>query len=81
VSEMNGKVVDIQGDNAGEDVKIITWHKHREPKRNQLWYMDNEGFLRSALNHMSFRNQGKLSSHTLTQYIDGFNQPFTDIFE
>lgn len=50
VSEMNGKVLDVKGGagNAGDD--IITWSKHANRSKNQLWYSDAQGFIRSAIN-------------------------------
>jgi hypothetical protein len=50
---MNRKVVDIQGANAAEHTKIIMYTPHGTSK-NQLWYVDQQGIIRSALNDMVF---------------------------
>jgi len=56
---MNGKALDISGGNAGAGTKIIMWDKHQQNAKNQLWYTDPQGFIRSTLNDMSFTNGGK----------------------
>jgi hypothetical protein len=58
VSEMNGKVLDIEGGHADPGAKILMWEKHSPPKKNQLWYLDVQGYIRSALNDFSFTNTG-----------------------
>jgi len=63
VSEMNDKVLDIKGANADSGAKVITWGRHGDGQKNQLWYLGHEGCIRSALNHMTFENSedgGKL---------------------
>jgi len=59
VSEMHGKVVDIEGQNASPGARIIMYAKHHSPAKNQLWYQDEQGFIRSSLNDMVFSNQGQ----------------------
>jgi hypothetical protein len=56
VSELNGKVVDIEGAKVDPGQKIHMWEKHPQPARNQLWYQDSQGHIRSALNDMAFTN-------------------------
>jgi len=53
VSEMNGKVLDIKGGvgNPGDDV--VTWSKNAQKTKNQLWYSDHHGYIRSALNNFA----------------------------
>jgi hypothetical protein len=55
---MNGKVIDIEGGNASPDARVIMWGKHGTPKKNQLWYTDQQGCIRSALNDFVFNNRG-----------------------
>lgn len=58
ISEMNEKVVDIQGQNVNAGAHVITYHRQPEQK-NQLWFINAEGFIVSALNGMSFGSEGK----------------------
>lgn len=50
VSELNGKVLDVKGGvgNPGDD--IVIWSKNAAVSKNQQWYSDPQGFIRSALN-------------------------------
>jgi hypothetical protein len=59
---MNGKVVDIEAGNSNPDARVIMWGKHGTPKKNQLWYQDPQGFIRSALNDFTFTAHGHGSS-------------------
>jgi len=63
VSGMNGKVVDIEGENSSPGARVLMWGKYHTPKKNQLWYADQQGFIRSALNDMVFSSHG--SGHGL----------------
>jgi hypothetical protein len=56
VSEMNGKVLDIQAEKKEAGAKVIMYTKHSKPKKNQMWYLDNQGFIKSSLNDMVFFN-------------------------
>jgi len=38
---------------------VIVWPRKSPPAKNQLWYQDQQGFIRSALNDMTFHNHGK----------------------
>ena len=53
MSRMNRKVVDIEGANPSENTKVIMYDPHGT-ERNQLWYFDEQGIIRSALNDMVF---------------------------
>jgi len=55
---MNGKALDIEGKNASAGARVIMWPKHGAPAKNQLWYQDEQGCIRSSLNDMVFSNQG-----------------------
>jgi len=59
VSEMNGRVVDIKGGSAGAGTNVIVYKKKSPPARNQPWYADPSGHIRSALNDMTFHSTGK----------------------
>jgi hypothetical protein len=50
VSDMNGLVLDVKHNNANPGAEVIMWNKKSPPARNQLWYADQQGFIRSALN-------------------------------
>jgi len=54
VSELNGKVLDVAKGDTAEGAKVITWDKHEPATPNQLWYTDQQGYIRSTLNHMTF---------------------------
>jgi hypothetical protein len=56
---MDGKVVDIQGKNTSAGAHLNAYNKNNPPTSNQLWYLDEQGFVKSALNNMTFSNQGK----------------------
>jgi len=56
VSDMNGKVLDVSGGNANEGTKVVMWDKHTPAAPNQLWIIDQTGYIRSALNQMTFCN-------------------------
>ena len=49
-SEMHGKVLDVRGANKDPGAHVIVYSKHSPPTKNQLWYTDQQGFMRSALN-------------------------------
>jgi len=70
VSEMNGKVLDVSGGNASEGAKVVTWDKHVPVAPNQLWYTDSLGYIRSAMNHMTFNN-GKAGEDLRMQQASG----------
>lgn len=59
VSEMHGKVLDISGAKTEPGVQLIMWDKHNPPAKNQLWYLDHQGCIRSALNDLGFGNEEK----------------------
>lgn len=53
-SKMHGKVIDIAKGSKDAGAKICMWDKHSPPTKNQLWYIDAQGCIRSALNDMQF---------------------------
>jgi len=56
VSEMNGRVLDVAGSKKDAGAKVVVYDKHTPNAPNQLWYTDQYGYIRSALNDMSFTN-------------------------
>jgi len=50
VSDLNGLVLDVKGNNANPGADVVMWHKKQPAARNQLWYADQSGIIRSALN-------------------------------
>jgi hypothetical protein len=65
-SELSGKVLDIERANANPDAKVIVYKKKSPPGRNQLWYTDQQGVLRSALNDFALQASG--SGHQLKMH-------------
>lgn len=49
-SAMNGKVLDVAGGNEGAGSKVIVYERKFPPSRNQLWFLDEMGVIRSAIN-------------------------------
>jgi len=56
VAELNGKVIDVEAGKAEAGARLLMWDKHSPPKKNQLWYTDSHGYIRSCLNDMAFTN-------------------------
>jgi len=50
VSELNGKVMDIRGGSSAPKTEVIMWQRKYDRSPNQLWYMDEMGYLKSMLN-------------------------------
>jgi len=68
VSELNHKVIDIKGEHTGVGAHVIMYQKkHCHDARNQLWYLDPAGFIRSALNDMTFHSNG--TGHHITMQL------------
>jgi len=55
-SEMHGKVVDIDKGQKDGGARILMWDKHSPPAKNQLWYTDDQGCIKSSLNDLIFCN-------------------------
>lgn len=51
---MNGKVIDIKGASKDAGAQVIMWSKGSKESKNQKWYFDQQGFIRSALTDMVF---------------------------
>jgi len=50
VSEMNGKVLDINKGQARPGADVVMFHRKMDRSPNQLWYLDHTGIIRSMLN-------------------------------
>ena len=50
MSEMHGKVLDVRGANKDPGANVIVFAKHSPASKNQLWYLDQQAFIRSAIN-------------------------------
>ena len=61
VSELSGKVVDIERASEDEGAKVVMWEKGHEKQPNQLWYLDSLGNIRSSLNNMVFHSKSELA--------------------
>jgi len=61
---MNGKVLDIKEGKNAPDVPVVMWTKGNNAK-NQQWYTDQQGNIRSALNDMAFISPKEGSSFTM----------------
>ena len=58
VSDMNGKVLDIEGGGSRVGGNVIMYQKNSPPSANQLWYFTDDGTIRSALNDFALEFQG-----------------------
>jgi len=70
VSELNGKVLDVSGGKKEAGVKVVMWDKHTPAAPNQLWKIDQYGYIRSTLNDMTFAN-AKAGEYLKTQVASG----------
>jgi len=60
VSEMHQKVLDIEGGSSSPGARVIVWPKKVSGDRqNQLWYFDENGIIRSALNDFALTAEGE----------------------
>lgn len=57
-SEMNGKVLDIEGGSDAPGTDVIMWHPKDELSDNQLWYEDRKGNIRSKLHDFCLDSSG-----------------------
>jgi hypothetical protein len=56
VSALNGKVLDIKAASPAPETQVLMWTKKTDVSKakNQLWYTDGQGHIRSALNDFAF---------------------------
>jgi len=59
VAELNGKVLDIRGGHSTPGAEVLVYHRNTPPSKNQLWYLDQQNCIRSALNDMVFHHDKK----------------------
>jgi len=60
VSQMNGKVLDIKKGSTSPGADVIMYKpKHGLEAKNQLWYLDDNGIIRSILNDFALEGKGK----------------------
>ena len=60
VSDMHHKVLDIEGGSSTPGARVIVWPKKGGGDRqNQLWYFDENGIIRSALNDFALTAEGQ----------------------
>jgi len=59
VSEMNGKVLDINKGHARPGADVIMFHRKMDRSPNQLWYIDHTGIIRSMLNDFALEAKGQ----------------------
>lgn len=50
VSQMNGRVLDVKGNDPSPGTKAVMWDRNDPPSDNQLWYEDKYGTILSCLN-------------------------------
>jgi len=67
VSQMNGKVMDIKDNKNAPDVPIVMWSKNQNAK-NQQWYTDQQGNIRSALNDFAFTSASEGAPLKMAQF-------------
>jgi hypothetical protein len=53
VSDLHGKVLDIKGGSGAAGAEVIVWPKKHDGSRNQQWFFDTQGIIRSALNEFA----------------------------
>ena len=59
VSDMHGKVLDVRGSSPMPGTEVIVWPRKRRDYhvRNQLWYCDENGIIRSAMRDFALTAQ------------------------
>ncbi|ESN96039.1 hypothetical protein HELRODRAFT_163065 [Helobdella robusta] len=76
VSRLNGFVMDISGANANEGALVISYPKQVPKQNNQLWYFDEDGLIRSALNDFVPCAAGKAVQLKMVRFTGGASQRF-----
>jgi len=54
---MNRRVLDVQQEKTAPGTNVIIYQKKKSPEKNQLWYFDDQGFIRSTLNDFVLESQ------------------------
>lgn len=71
---MNGKVLDVERGSTNPGAKVIMYRKKSPPAKNQLWYMDQQGIIRSALNDFALHASGSGHHISLHPFNGGQEQ-------
>ncbi len=50
---MSNRVLDVRKGSSAAGTDVITHSKSKKVSENQLWYMDENGIIRSKLNNMA----------------------------
>ena len=56
---MNGKVLDVKGNDAAAGTAVVLWTQSKPAKDNQLWYEDKDGIIKSKLNNYALDSTSK----------------------
>ena len=75
VSEMHGKVLDVNGSNKAAGTPVVVWNKPSGDQKvdNQLWYEDQTGVIRSKLNNFALDASGELSFYRFAERMMEFD--------
>lgn len=68
MSELNGKVLDIRGGNSGPGADLIMWPRKHDRSPNQLWWIDEQGCIRSMLNEFAPESRGQGQSAVMQPF-------------
>jgi hypothetical protein len=74
---MNGKVLDIRGDDTNAGASVIMWPRKGGKCPNQLWYFDEQGIIRSALNHFALESRAQESAVRMVPFNGDVHQRWT----
>jgi len=66
---MNNMVLDIIYSIKLEGTPVGVYLKKKSGNASQLWYLDNQGYIRSVINNMVFVDDGKLIHAILYIYL------------
>lgn len=77
ISEMHGKVLDIEGANPAPGTSVIMLPKHHERQKNQLWYFDDQKVIRSALSDCVLEASGGEANIKIMSYTGNPRQHWT----
>ncbi|KAK2138554.1 hypothetical protein LSH36_2811g00002, partial [Paralvinella palmiformis] len=67
-SELHGKVLDVAGESKQPGTMVIMWPQKSSPAANQLWYLDDNGFIRSKLTDFCLQPSETLKTESTNKY-------------
>lgn len=70
ISEMHGKVLDICREDPKSGAKVIMYNRNKKQKKNQIWYLDGNGYIHSALNDFVLFNADHGQAIVMQPYSD-----------